>query len=51
MRTTLADLVSATVTALQPFYHLVRCDFMAGSYLQIDETSVQLIDPEFKGRT
>jgi hypothetical protein len=50
-RTTLADWVAATATALEPLYHLVRDDLMAGSYLQIDETPVQVMDPEVKGRT
>ena len=50
-RTTLADWVAATATALEPLYHLVRDDLMAGSYLQVDETPVQVMDPEVKGRT
>jgi len=50
-RTTLADWVAATATALEPLYRLVRDDLMAGSYLQIDETPVQVMDPEVKGRT
>ncbi len=50
-RTTLADWVAATATALEPLYRLVRDDLMAGSYLQVDETPVQVMDPEVEGRT
>jgi transposase len=50
-RTTLADWVAATATALEPLYRLVRNDLMAGNYLQIDETPVQVMDPEVEGRT
>jgi transposase len=50
-RTTLADWVAATATALEPLYRLVRDDLLAGSYLQIDETPVHVMDPEVEGRT
>jgi hypothetical protein len=29
----------------------MRDDLMAGSYLQVDETTVQVMDPEVEGRT
>ncbi len=51
MRSTAADWVAATATALEPLYRLVRNDLMTGSYLQIDETPVQVMDPEAEGRT
>lgn len=37
--------------APEPLYHLLRCDLMAGNYLQVDETPVQVMDPEIEGRT
>jgi transposase len=49
-RTTLADWVNAAATALEPLHHLVRQDLMGGSYLQIDETPVRVMDPEVEGR-
>ena len=51
VRRPLADWVAATATALEPLYRLVRDDLMAGSYLQVDETPVQVMDPEVEGRT
>jgi len=50
-RTTLADWVAAAATALEPLHHLVRQDLMGGSYLQIDETPVRVMDPEVEGRS
>jgi hypothetical protein len=49
-RTTLADWVAAVTTALEPIHHLVRKDLMGGSYLQIEETPVRVMDPEVEGR-
>ena len=49
-RTTLADWVNAAATALEPLHLLVRQDLMGGSYLQIDETPVRVMDPEVEGR-
>ena len=50
-RTTLADWVAATAMVLEPLYRLVRDNLLAGSYLQIDETPVHVMDPEVEGRT
>ncbi len=50
-RTTLADWVAAAATALEPLHQRVHEDLMAGNYLQIDETPVQVMDPEVEGRT
>ena len=50
-RTTLADWVAGAATTLEPIYRLVRDDLMSGSYLQIDETPVRVMDPEVLGKT
>ncbi len=49
-RTTLADRIAATATALEPLPHILRHDLMAVSYLQIDEAPVRVMDPEVVGR-
>ncbi len=50
-RTTLADWVAGAATILEPLYRLVRDDLMSGTYLQIDETPVRVMDPEVLGKT
>ena len=50
-RTTLVDWVAGAATTLEPLYRLVRDDLMGGSYLQIDETPVRVMDPEVLGKT
>ena len=50
-RSTLADWVSAAAGALEPLQQRLRQDLVAGSYLQVDETPVKVMDPEVRGRT
>jgi transposase len=49
-RPVLCDAVAAAALALQPLWKLIRDGLVAGDYLQVDETPVDVLDPEVKGQ-
>ncbi len=49
-RQTLSDWVEQGATWLQPLVREMKRQLLAGSYLQVDETPVKVMDPEVKGK-
>jgi transposase len=49
-RQTLSDWVEHGARWLQPIVREMKRELLAGSYLQVDETPVKVMDPEVKGR-
>lgn len=49
-RPVLSDAVAAAALALQPLWRLIGAGLAGGDYLQVDETPVNVLDPEVKGK-
>ena len=49
-RSTLCDWIEHAASLLQPIARAIKEELLAGSYLQVDETPVKLMDPETQGK-
>ena len=49
-RQTMCDWTEKGAWAAQPIVRLMKEDLLAGSYLQVDETPVRVMDPEVRGK-
>ena len=50
-KSTLGDWVRQAAAWLQPIVREMKCQLLAGNYLQADETPVSVLDPDVKGKT
>ena len=50
-KSTLGDWVTHGANGLQPIVREMKRELLAGDYLQADETPVQVMDPDVKGKT
>lgn len=49
-RQTLSDWMEKTAELLQPVVGVMKSDLLAGTYLQVDETPVKVLDPDVQGK-
>ena len=50
-RQTMVDWIALVAQWLQPIYHLMRRQLLAGDYVQCDETPLRCHDPDVRGET
>ena len=48
---TLTDWISSTCALLDPLYEVLRKEVLSGTYLQVDETPIKVLDKDKKGTT